>query len=148
MNTGDMPMGTVFARVTAGRGIFPLEGVTVYIRDYKDGGEGEILYALKTGTDGLTRSVKLPAPDKSSSLSPGGTVIPYSEYVITAVKSGFNTVENVGVPVFDGIVSIQKIEMEPLTEDEVLTGDTGTTVYYENGGYANLKGNIAEEGRI
>ena len=147
MNTNDAPVGTLFAKVTAGRGTFPLEGVTVYVRDYRDGSEGELLYTLKTGSDGLTPSVRLSAPDKSSSLSPGGTALPYSEYVITAQKSGFNTVENVGVPIFDGIVSIQNVDMVPLTEDEVLNGSTGTTVYYENGGYMDLNGNLTGEGR-
>ena len=148
MNVNDTPMGTLFAKVTAGRGTIPLEGVTVYVRDYTDGAGGELLYTLKTGPDGVTPSVRLPAPDKASSLSPGGVYIPYSEYVITAVKNGFNTVENVGVPVFDGIVSIQSVDMVPLTEDEILLGNTGTTVYYENGGYTNLNRNFAEEGRL
>lgn len=142
------PMGTLLAKVTAGRGTIPLEGVTVYVRDYTGDSEGEILYTLKTGSDGITPSVQLPAPDKESSLSPGGTTLPYSEYVITTVKKGFNTVENVGVPIFEGIVSIQSVDMIPLTENEVLSGNTGTTVYYENGGYTNLNGNITEEGRI
>ena len=144
----NIPNGTLYARVTAGRGTLPLEGVTVYIRDYSEEGEGNILYTLKTGDDGLTPSVQLPAPDKSSSLSPGSTALPYSEYVLTAVKNGFNTVESVGVPIFDGVVSIQSVDMVPLTEDDVLNGKTGTTVYYESGGYTNLNGSLTEEGRI
>ena len=144
----NIPNGTLYARVTAGRGTLPLKGVTVYVRDYLDAGEGNILYTLKTGDDGLTPSVQLPAPDKSSSLSPGSTALPYSEYVITAVKNGFNTVESVGVPIFDGVVSIQSVDMVPLTEDDVLNGKTGTTVYYESGGYTNLNGSLTEEGRI
>ncbi len=140
------PGGTLFAKVTAGRGTIPLEGVTVYVRDYTGDSEGGILYTLKTNSNGITPSVFLPAPDKASSLSPGSTTLPYSEYVITVVKNGFNTVENVGVPIFDGIVSIQAVDMVPLTEDEVLSGSTGTTIYYENGGYAGLNGNASEEG--
>ena len=148
MDIDNTPVGTLYAKVTAGRGTLPLEGVSVYVRDYIDSGEGNMLYTLKTNADGITPSVQLPAPDKNASLSPGSTALPYSEYVITAVKSGFNTVENVGVPIFDGVVSIQSVDMVPLTEDDVLNGKTGTTVYYESGGYTNLNGSLTEEGRI
>lgn len=148
MNTNITPMGTLFAKVTSGRGTIPLDNVTVYVRDYTDGSDATVLYTLKTGADGITPSIQLPAPDKTTSLTPGNNALPYSEYVITAVKNGFNSVENVGVPVFDGIVSIQAIDMIPLTEDELLMGKTGTTVYYENGGYTDLNGDLTEEGRI
>jgi hypothetical protein len=148
LNTDKTSAGTFFAKVTAGRGTTPLEGVTVYVRDYTGDSEGNLLYTLKTDADGITPFVQLTAPDKASSLSPGSTTLAYSEYVVSAIKEGFNSVENVGVPIFDGIVSRQSIDMVPLTEDELLNGKTGTIVYNENGGYSNLSGNLTGEERI
>ena len=145
-NKEGMTSGKLFVRVTAGRGTFPIHGATVYIREYDNEGEGHLLYILRTNEGGLSDTVTLSAPDSSSSLIPNSSTLPYSEYVVTVIKNGFYTVENIGVPIFEGITSIQDVDMVPLSETDRLNGFDGITKYNENGGYSKLNGNAAREG--
>lgn len=134
--------GLLSVRVTSGSGAFPIEGAYVYIREYID--DAPILYSLRTGKDGMTPPVTLATPPRSDSLAPN-VKIPFSEYVITVKKEGFYTNENIGLPMFDGVTSIQKVDLLPLTEEDIFSGKTPKQVYYENDGYKNLRGTDTEE---
>ena len=134
--------GYLIVRVSAGSGTLPIEGATVYITPYENASTGgDLLYTLKTDSSGLTPKVSLSAPSGLESLSPGESDKPYSEYVLTVVKDGYNSVENIGIPIFDGITSVQGVEMVPLTAFERASGEVGMTTYYENDLYTNLRGN-------
>lgn len=133
-NTGQ---GQLSVRVISGNGAFPVENAYVYIREYKEG--APILYSLRTNADGFTEAVPLATPPRVDSLSPS-VIIPYSEYVVTVKKDGFYTSENIGLPMFDGVTSIQKVNLLPLTEEDLLSGKEPRQEFYESGGYEALRG--------
>ena len=129
--------GGGFLRVivrTAG-GALPVEGasVDIYGSDPGNGNTG-ILYSLETGIDGLTPPVELPAPPRSESLTPG-TPTPFARYNVEIRKDGYNRVTNLGVPVFDGIVSTQPVLLLPTvkgdeTEESIVESpETGNALY-------------------
>lgn len=129
--------GSGFLRVivqTAG-GALPVEGasVDIYGSDRENGNTG-LLYSLQTGIDGLTPPVALPAPPRAESLTPG-TPTPFARYNVEVHKEGYNRVTNLGVPVFDGIVSSQPVLLLPTVQGDetgesiVESPETGNALY-------------------
>lgn len=111
----DTGTGYLQVQVTSAGGSVPEEGALVLIYDYPDEGSGELsslIRTLKTDISGQTEKIPLPTPPKSASQTPGEKK-PYSSYNIEVVKDGFFTVEGVGVPVFDGVTSLQKVNLIP-----------------------------------
>ena len=94
--------------ITAG-GTLPVQGVPVQIREEN----GNILHVLRTGESGLTPTVALPAPPAAESLTPNGTMQPYTPYYVTVELSGYQPVRELVVPIFDGITSLQPITLLP-----------------------------------
>lgn len=119
----------------------PVEGAIVHVKPYyESGGAGDILYSLRTDESGLTDSVLLPAPPRELSQAPEAPVLPYAEYNVTVFKDGYRITENIGVPVFDGISSVQTVNLIPLAEG---ADGNGETVYYENESFSNLNDSLS-----
>ena len=51
---------------------------------------------------------------KASSANPA----PFARYNVTVHKAGYGSVQNIGVPVFAGVVSTQPVTLIPLSEFE------------------------------
>ena len=118
-NTG---VGYVIVSVTTARGAIPITGATVRIFNYENGGEnGSLIITSKTNSSGRTDKIPLPAPPRSSSLSPGNGKS-YTTYNIDAQYDGFYNQYYVNVPIFDGITAIQNVDLSPLSEN----GSDGT----------------------
>jgi len=113
MSTG----GFLQISVRSAGGALPVPDVSVTVSDGAPESSGGILYSTKTGRDGLTPVFPLPAPPRSLSMTPGDPA-PYGVYNITVSKEGYETVENIGVPIFDGILSTQPVLLVPLSEFE------------------------------
>ena len=137
MNNQPHTGGNGFLRVivqTAG-GALPLSdaSVDIYGSDLQNENTG-LLYSLRTGIDGLTPPVELPAPPRAESLTPG-TPTPFARYNIEVRKEGYNSVTNLGVPVFDGVVSSQPVLLIPTvrgnetSERIVESPETGNALY-------------------
>ena len=93
----------------------PIENGTVLIS--KDEEDGETLVkSLVSNRDGETNKISLPTVKAEESQNPG-VKNPYAAYSIRASKEGFFTIDSVNVPIFDGQVAIQTVEMIPLPED-------------------------------
>lgn len=110
--------GFIRVRVSAANGALPVSGASVIIIEDLEGGEsGNITATLVTDTSGLTPTVSVSAPPKSYSLSPTSGGKPYSTVNISISADGYYPVENVGVPVFDGTVSQQNVNLLPISDD-------------------------------
>lgn len=128
MNQTESPAtGYIRVRVTNAGGNFPVEGAIVYISEYQTE-EGRLLYSLRTNLSGLTPTVPVPALPMSESLTPS-LEAPYALYNIRVIKDGYYTAEGVGVPVFEGIVSLQSFDLQPLTERDQMLGDANRLIY-------------------
>lgn len=107
-------VGYLIVNVSTARGAIPLEGasVTVY---YEEPENTSVFSVMTTDRSGKTQKIELPAPRRELSEVPGNTK-PYATYTVAVEKDGYYSVTNVGVPIFDGVTSIQPVEMLPLAE--------------------------------
>lgn len=67
-----------------------------------------------TDASGVSERIRLPAPEKGASLSPDTGVLPYATYDVTVSAPGYYTITSRSVPVFDGIVSVQNVNLIPI----------------------------------
>ena len=109
--------GYLTVRVTTASGAIPLEGAQVGIREYstQSPSEGAFVASLTSGADGTTELIALPTHPKSESLV-AGNLAPYSTYVVEVRREGYSDQTFIGVPIFDGIIAIQPVNMIPLPE--------------------------------
>lgn len=108
--------GYLTVRVTTASEALPLEDalVTVY------GNQSDfssVIARLVTGNDGLTPTIALLAPPRSLSEEPNSVRIPYATYNISVNKDGYSPIEMYGVPIFDGITSVQPADLIPLPQN-------------------------------
>lgn len=114
MDTPQQNTGYLIVNVSTARGAIPLEGATVTVYDSEAEGD-PIVIRVSTDNSGKTDRLALPAPDRDLAMAPGRAK-PYSTYMVEAIKDGYYTVTNNGVPIFSGITSIQPVQMIPLAE--------------------------------
>lgn len=123
MNTQNESIGFLIVNVNTANGALPVEDamVTIYSSNMSSGSEenqfleSNIIYTLKTNKSGKTEKVALQTKSKNLSLSPM-TPIPYDSYNITITADGFYDSSYLGVPIFQGITSLQNVSLIPLSE--------------------------------
>lgn len=110
--------GTMQFRTYTARGALPVEGAVCRImKDF--GGERKTLFTLMTDRSGKTPAVALPAPSAAFSQNAQNTIMPYALYDADITAEGFATVNLLNIPVFDGILSLQRTAMVPTVEGAV-----------------------------
>ena len=110
----NLKVGYLKITTTIARRAIPIEGARCVVS--KDiGGERRIFYDVYTDEDGSTEKLPLPAPDKSFSEQPESNHRVSASYDIEVTKPGFVPVTDLNVPIFDGILSIQSVNLIPDT---------------------------------
>ena len=71
-------------------------------------------YTFVTDESGASPRIELPAPSRTYSLSPNQGGVPYSSYDVTVTATDYYPVEIKSIPIIDGIVSVQDVNMIPL----------------------------------
>lgn len=105
--------GFITVNVRTAGGALPVSGAVVTITDTK----GNAVAVIISDISGSTDVVELPTPSKENSLIPNGGEVS-SFYNVDASSDGFyNTVVS-GIPIFDGITSIQQILMIPIAKGD------------------------------
>ena len=107
MNNENDSIGFLEVVVKTAGGALPLENARVSIYEY--------LPENETGENGKTPRVALPTKDKSLSLT-FGNKSPYTVYNIGVSKDGYYNNNYLKVPLFQGVSSIQPVELSPLYE--------------------------------
>lgn len=130
---GNVGEGGLVVRVSTARGAIPLEGARVEVRSIDgalDTGRSDVIASLVSGRDGNTELIRLPAPPKSASLSPGNGK-PYATYLIEVTLEGYLRQDYQDVPIFDGIIAVQPADLIPLPENGRTDGRSpdGETVF-------------------
>lgn len=105
-------------QVYTARDALPIKGAVCIIKRKNNGGY-VTMFEQVTDLSGQTTPVSLPAPPASLSQSPGNTVQPYALYDAEVSAKGYNTVEIRNIPVFEGVLSVQRVAMIPRTEENV-----------------------------
>lgn len=138
---GQTGIGYLIVRVSTARGAIPLSGACVDIRsldaDTDAAVRGDIVASLITGRDGSTVRVPLSTAPAAASETPGVRQ-PFARYSAEVAMKGYRRQTYIGIPVFDGITSIQQAILIPLPEDG--TGGTGPMEpqYFPESGYPQL----------
>ncbi|MCL2433486.1 MAG: peptidoglycan-binding protein [Clostridia bacterium] len=128
-----MGRGTVRFQVHTARDALPVADaqIDVYTPDSRH------LYHLQTDGSGNTDAVFLDAPDKDTTMYPGGEA--YSKYNITVKRNGYIAQKINGVEILDTIDSTQPIELHPeytgapLEETIDIPDNALKQDYYDNG---------------
>ncbi|MBO5261846.1 MAG: hypothetical protein J6B45_02250 [Clostridia bacterium] len=111
-------IGFLIVKVKTASGALPVENAKVSIYEYlpnENSVGSALLYSVLTDQDGKTPKLALDAKNKELSLSPGN-VNPFSVYNIVVEKDGYYSNRYINVPIFQGITSIQPVELIPLLE--------------------------------
>ncbi len=147
MNSENNNFGKLIVRARTAGGTIPVEGAMVYIRSYINdaGDESDVIFSLRTNVDGETATVELPAPPRQNSLIPDSEGNEYSGYNVEVRKNGYYTVENIDVPIFEGITSIQTAELIPHNETVYYSSLRPEKTVFEGIGYPLLSQNQNEE---
>ena len=111
-NTG---RGTMSFRVYTAREALPVIGAKIIVTK-QIGGEMHTFSVLTTDMSGQTAPITLPAPEKNLSLDSGNKIQPFALYDAVVSKTGYATIRYTGIPVFDGVNSVQRAAMVPTEE--------------------------------
>lgn len=108
--------GRLQVRASTASQALPVPGASVIVTDQeREGSLRTLLYSAKTDESGLTPEFILSSPPASESDSPGG--IPFSEYEVFVSAEHFRPIRFLGVPVFDGVTTVQPAALTPISLD-------------------------------
>ena len=132
--------GYLIVRVSTALGAIPVAGASVIVRDYNGLSEnnGAVIANLTTNEDGITPKIVLSAPPLTNSTVPGNN-FPYASYNIDVYAEGYYRQFFTGVPVYDGITSIQPAMLVPLAQSQGPDNIEGNGSYFEEGVNPSLK---------
>ena len=118
----DTGTGYLTVQVTTAGGAIPLEGARINIRSYPEeessvpSSRGDVIASLTSGRDGNTVRIPLSAPPRKLAQRPGNGP-PYALYQAEISREGYYDQAYIGIPIFDGITSVQPAILIPLPED-------------------------------
>lgn len=93
----------------------PIQDVTINIYGQNaDGSTSSAIYQnLKTDDSGQISNIPLSAPDVNYSLDPTSTTKPYTDYIVEAIKDGYETIIIDGTQLLPIVTARQSIPMSP-----------------------------------
>jgi len=124
-------IGFLTVNVRTANGALPIEGALVNIYENyeiengngdKTNTNGHLIYSTRTNSFGQTEKLALPTKSASLSQKPGN-IRPFMSYNIFASKDGYFDSDIINMPVFQGITSVQPINLIPLSEFSSPTDD-------------------------
>ncbi len=108
--------GKLVVNVTTVRGLYPVKNALVSV--FKGTVDNmELIAKENTDESGKTPEINLPAPPAVLTESPENTVRPYAFYNILTEADGFISNINYNAAVFDGVTSLQNVDMIPLSKE-------------------------------
>ncbi len=112
-------IGFLAVTVRTSNGAIPIENAKVSIyENYDNGGansNGHLIYSLRTNNFGQTEKIALPTKSMSLSLEPGN-LQPFTSYNIFVSSEGYFDSDVINVPIFQGVTSLQPINLIPVSE--------------------------------
>lgn len=116
MSAPDSNIGYLQVETSVSNQAITIAGATVIVSKTENG-KTSLVKALKTDKSGKTETIPLPAPPKSYSEDEGNAEVePYAKYTIRVEAQGFYPEENIDVPIFATVKSIQPFQLVPLPE--------------------------------
>ena len=121
-----MSEGRLQIRATTASEALPVADATVIVTT--QGEPSTLLYSARTDQSGLTPEFVLPAPPASEGDAPGG--VPFTEYEVYVHQERFRPIHFLGVPVFDGVTTVQPAALQPLSQGQGLPTGIQTVPAY------------------
>lgn len=120
MNSQNESIGFLIVEVTTANGALPVEDALIYVYPATSGAPlpdntTGAIYSLRSDSSGRSDKIALDTKPRSLSLSPGNDS-PFTTYNIYVRAEGFYDSQKLSVPIFQGVTSIQPVEMIPLSE--------------------------------
>ena len=110
--------GTLAVRVYTSRARLPVEGATVVVTQKGENGKYQLLSVQATDQSGQVKPITIPTPALGESTHPGSSSPPYAVCDVWAEHPGFAMLLVEGVQIFDGVDTLQEMELAPLSEGE------------------------------
>lgn len=108
-NAPNSAYGSLRVQVFAADQVYPISAANVVVTENE---KDDVLFQGYTDSSGIVDNILLPAPSKEMSEAPS-LLKPYAQYDITVSHPRFAQRKYVGVPVFEGIKSIQTVQLVP-----------------------------------
>ena len=112
-------IGFLVVNARTANGALPIQDALVNIYENVDNGgamgNGYLLYTLKTNSLGQTEKIALPTKSAELSTKPG-SLRPFSSYNVFVSSPGYFDSDIINVPIFQGITSIQGVNLIPVSE--------------------------------
>ena len=123
MTTPERPVGTGYltVQVTTASSAIPLAGAQVTISDSNN--RNSVLHEQLSGKDGKTPRVALPAPPRALSERPQDAPV-FAPYHIAVFLQGYERAEYNNVPIYDGVTSVQQVDLIPVPDNRYPDGFT------------------------
>ena len=119
-------------------GALPIANAKVNVYEYsvrEDGTDGKLIYSVLTDENGKAPKLALYTKNKELSMTPNNDN-PFSVYNISVEHDGYYNNKYINVPIFQGITSIQTVDLIPLLENRLPSDDfpdtTERNVYTPN----------------
>ena len=109
--------GTLAVRVYTSRAKLPVAGATVVVTQRGEGGKSRLLSGQATHQSGSVKRIAIPAGAAGESTRPGGPH-PYTVCDVWAEHPGYAMLLVEGVQIFQGVETLQAMELEPLSEGQ------------------------------
>lgn len=110
--------GYLKVRVFAGKGK-TVQGASVIVTVSSDESPVFKFFGF-TGENGETQVISLPAPPQENSQAPKGKNV-FASYDVRSAAPDFRTAVNRGVPIFEGITTVQDVMLLPQPGEDVIT---------------------------
>lgn len=110
--------GKLVVRVYTSQAELPVEDATVVVTQKSPNGKYKLLSVQATDSSGTTQPITIPTPLLGESTHPGAQVPPFAVCDVWAEHPGYAMMLVEGVQIFDGVETLQDIELEPLTEGQ------------------------------
>ncbi len=115
--------GKIAVRVYASDLTIPIEGASVYIYDYNELGQRELIAKRTTDKTGQTDVIAIDAPNKEYSLSPDSDIKAFRDVNIFVEANGYRSILIEDAQVFSDVTMVQNAEMIPLAEPAIREQD-------------------------
>ena len=110
--------GRLVVRVYTSRAELPIVDATVVVTQRNQDGKYKLLSVQATNSSGMTQPITIPTPMLGERTHPGAQLPPFAICDVWAEHPGYAMLLVEGVQIFDGVETLQDMELEPLTEGQ------------------------------
>lgn len=129
--------GKLIVNVTTAGTALPVSGALVTVKTAQ-GPSSDVIATAYTDISGKAGPFLLPAPSRQNSMTPDSGKETSYRYNIDTDAEGYYSVENLFVPIYDGVTALQSIELIPISSDNTVNDIPGDMTRFNESRGPNL----------